>query len=122
MVCETLQKPVSASIEEGGPSGTSNVNEGNFNISAQTRGKTALTDVFAISELERLMEGKTFSQYVLYYCVSTLIAVRMMFDGNLLPFVWYFVNAYSHVSVITFFLTGCLSFLAFLLSFPYSFC
>ncbi|CAA7059057.1 unnamed protein product [Microthlaspi erraticum] len=61
-VTPSFNKPVSASIEEGGPSGTSNVNEGTFNISAQTRGKTALTDVVAISELERLMEGKTFSQ------------------------------------------------------------
>lgn len=50
----------------GGPSGTANVNEGNFRISAQGRGKAAINDAVAISELERLMEGKTFSQYVLY--------------------------------------------------------
>nr|AAL32597.1 Unknown protein [Arabidopsis thaliana] len=55
-------KPEPASIEVGGPSGTANVNEGNFSISAQRRGKAALNDDVAISELERLMEGKTFSQ------------------------------------------------------------
>lgn len=113
MIRETLQKPGSASIEVGGPSSISNLNEGNFNSSAQTKGKPALTDVVAISKLERLMEGKTFSKYVLCYRVCTLIAVRMMFDVNLLP-------SYSHVSVITFFLTGCLSFLAAQLSFLYS--
>uniref|UniRef100_A0A1J3G961 Nuclear pore complex protein NUP1 n=1 Tax=Noccaea caerulescens TaxID=107243 RepID=A0A1J3G961_NOCCA len=61
-ITQTLSKPGSASIEVGGPSSISNLNEGNFNISAQTKGKPALTDVVAISELERLMEGKTFSQ------------------------------------------------------------
>ncbi|EOA22857.1 hypothetical protein CARUB_v10003596mg [Capsella rubella] len=59
-ITTNLNKLESASIEEGGPSGTAN--EGNFNISAQTRGKTAVNDAIAISELERLMEGKTFSQ------------------------------------------------------------
>lgn len=62
-----MQKQEFASIEEGGLSGTANLNEGNFSISAQTRGKTALNDVVAISELERLMEGKTFSQYVFMF-------------------------------------------------------
>lgn len=84
MIRETLQIPKFSSIEEGGPSGTANVNEGDFSISAQTRGKTAINDAVAISELERLMEGKTFSRYVLYVC--TFIAFQMMLDGNLLPF------------------------------------
>ncbi|XP_010493129.1 PREDICTED: nuclear pore complex protein NUP1 isoform X1 [Camelina sativa] len=57
-----LNKLESASFEEGGPSGTANVNDGNFSISAQIRGETALNDAVAISELERLMEGKSFSQ------------------------------------------------------------
>lgn len=112
-----MQKPESASIEEGGTSGTANVNESIFNISAQTRGKRASDDVVAVSELESLMEGKTFSQYVIYYHVCTLVAFQIMLDGNLLPFACYFVNAYSPVSVIRFLLTGCLSSLAFLLSF-----
>ncbi|KAF2600994.1 hypothetical protein F2Q68_00007583 [Brassica cretica] len=55
-------KPKLATIEEGGTSGTANVNESNFNISAQDKGNIALNDVVAISELERLMEGKTFSR------------------------------------------------------------
>jgi hypothetical protein len=62
LIRKTFQKPEPASIEVGGPSGTANVNEGNFSISAQRRGKAALNDDVAISELERLMEGKTFSQ------------------------------------------------------------
>ncbi|KAL1189145.1 Nuclear pore complex protein NUP1 [Cardamine amara subsp. amara] len=61
-VTPTLNIPKFTSIEEGGPSGTANENEGNFSISVQTRGKTALNDAVAISELERLMEGKTFSR------------------------------------------------------------
>ncbi|RID73743.1 hypothetical protein BRARA_B00873 [Brassica rapa] len=58
----SLSKPKLATIEEGGTSGTANVNESNFNISAQAKGNIALNDVVAISELERLMEGKTFSR------------------------------------------------------------
>ena len=81
----SFQKPKLATIEEGGTSGTANVNESNFNISAQAKGNIALNDVVAISELERLMEGKTFSRYV-YYHVSTLVAFQVMLDGNSLPF------------------------------------
>ncbi|CAN6840380.1 hypothetical protein Bca4012_048235 [Brassica carinata] len=61
-VTPSLSKPKLATIEEGGTSGTANVNESNFNISAQAKGNIALNDVVAISELERLMEGKTFSR------------------------------------------------------------
>ncbi|ESQ42041.1 hypothetical protein EUTSA_v10012771mg [Eutrema salsugineum] len=61
-ITPSLNKPELAPIEEGGTSSTANVNESNLNISAQTIGKGALNDVIAISELERLMEGKTFSR------------------------------------------------------------
>ncbi|XP_048602458.1 nuclear pore complex protein NUP1 isoform X1 [Brassica napus] len=61
-VTPSLSKPKLATIEEGGTSGTANVNESNFSISAQAKGNIALNDVVAISELERLMEGKTFSR------------------------------------------------------------
>lgn len=77
---QTLQKPESASIEEGGTSGTANVNESSFNISAQIRGKRALDDAVAVSELERLMEGKTFSRYVIYYHICSLDAFQMMLE------------------------------------------
>ncbi|KFK26264.1 hypothetical protein AALP_AA8G224400 [Arabis alpina] len=60
-VTPNLNKLESASIQEGGTSGTANVNESNFNINEQSRGKRAVDDV-AVSELEKLMEGKTFSQ------------------------------------------------------------
>lgn len=117
IIWETLQEPKSESIEEGGTSSTSNIKESNFNISAQAISNRAKKDGDAISELERLMHGKTFSLYVVYYYVCTLVAFQMMLDGNLLPFAYYFVYAYSHVWVITFILSGCLSFLLFLLSF-----
>ncbi|CAH8285700.1 unnamed protein product [Eruca vesicaria subsp. sativa] len=58
----TLSKPKFASIEEGGTSSAAKVNGSNFSINAQAKSNSALNDVVAISELERLMEGKTFSQ------------------------------------------------------------
>ncbi|CAA0403824.1 unnamed protein product [Arabidopsis thaliana] len=71
-VTPILNKPDSASVEVGGPSGTANVDEGNFSISAQRRGKAALNDAVAISELERLMEGKTFSQAEIDRLIETI--------------------------------------------------
>ncbi|KAG2300067.1 hypothetical protein Bca52824_036539 [Brassica carinata] len=61
-VTPSLNKPKSESIEVGGTSSTSNIKESNFNISAQAISNRAKNDVDAISELERLMEGKTFSR------------------------------------------------------------
>lgn len=106
-----MQEPKSESIKEGGTSSTSNIKESNFNTSAQAISNGAKNDIDAISELERLMQGKTFSRYVVYYYLCTLVAFQMMLDGNLLPF------AYSHVWVIRFILNGCLSFPLLLLSF-----
>ncbi|KAJ0266436.1 Nucleoporin-like protein [Hirschfeldia incana] len=61
-VTPSLNEPKSESIEEGGTSSTANVNQSNFNISAQAISGRAKNDVDAISELERLMEGKTYSR------------------------------------------------------------
>uniref|UniRef100_A0A0D3EDV4 CCHC-type domain-containing protein n=3 Tax=Brassica TaxID=3705 RepID=A0A0D3EDV4_BRAOL len=60
-VTPSLNEPKSESIEEGGTSSTSNIKESNFNISAQAISNRAKKDGDAISELERLMHGKTFS-------------------------------------------------------------
>ncbi|KAF8113446.1 hypothetical protein N665_0050s0094 [Sinapis alba] len=61
-VTPSLNKPKSESIEDGGTSSTSNIEESNFNISAQAISNRAKDDVDAISNLEKLMEGKTFSR------------------------------------------------------------
>ncbi|KAJ0238675.1 Nucleoporin-like protein [Hirschfeldia incana] len=61
-VTPSSSKPKLASSQEGGTSSTANVNESNFNISAQAKSNIALNDVVAISELENLMQGKTFSR------------------------------------------------------------
>ncbi|CAN8300785.1 unnamed protein product [Cochlearia groenlandica] len=61
-ITPSLNKPESASVEEEEGTSIANFNEGKFSIPAQTNGKKSFKDVVAISELERLMEGKTFSQ------------------------------------------------------------
>ncbi|CAH8285969.1 unnamed protein product [Eruca vesicaria subsp. sativa] len=61
-VTPSSNKQKSASVEEGGTSRTVNIKESNFNTSAQAISNGAKNGVDAISELERLMEGKTFSR------------------------------------------------------------